>query len=208
MPAVTAPIQFFAHAVRISFGDAGEAARAAERFEAAARSCWPEGAAGKPRLWLEEVAAPSTGLKAVRRRSIELTRTIGLVVQPPIRGVMLRYQDGRADIIITCRRSFLSEAMLRHLAALVAGFPGSDYLSPAQPALAEEQSQAAGSATPPWLVPDWACGIPETGDRFTTSRFRLGGAATQGDLAHRTRHRAAPVRRRVIHRGRARASQD
>jgi amino acid adenylation domain-containing protein len=183
MPAVTAPIQFFAHSVRISFGDAGDAARAAERFEAAARSCWPEGAAGKPRLWLEEVAAPSTGPKAVRRRSIELTRTIGPVARPPIRGVMLRYRDGRADIIITCLRSFMSEATLRHLAALVTGFAGSDYLSPAQPPATAEQSQAPRSVTHPWVVPDWACGIPEAGDRFATSRFRPGGAATQGDLA-------------------------
>jgi len=116
MPASTAPIQFLApparrpqhsggdagpgplsHAVRISFGDAGEAARAADRFEAAASSYWPGEAAGKRRLWREDVAAPSTGAKAVRRRSIELSRAIGSGVRPPVRGVLLRYRDGRAD---------------------------------------------------------------------------------------------------------------
>jgi amino acid adenylation domain-containing protein len=200
MPAVTAPIQFFAptaprprhsggdagplsHAVRISFGDAGDAARAAKRFEVAARSCWPTGAAGKPRLWLEEVAAPSTGPTAIRRRRTELTRTIGPAVQPPMRSVMLHYRDGRADMIITCHRSFMSEAALRHLAALFAGFRSSDCLLPVQLAVASEQGQTPGSLTLPWAVPHWACGIPEARDRFATSRFRLGGAATQGDLA-------------------------
>lgn len=127
MPAVTAPIQSLAatapgarrgrgdadplsHAVRISFAAADEAARAAERFEAAARSCWPLGAAGRPRLWHEDVAAASTGAKAVRRRSTELSWAIGRGVQPPLRGVLLRYRDGRAEMIITCHRAFLSEA--------------------------------------------------------------------------------------------------
>jgi amino acid adenylation domain-containing protein len=200
MPAVTAPIQFLrptahstrhgggdadplSHAVRISFADAGEAARAAKRFETVARSCWPVKAVGKLRLWLEEVAAPSTGLKAVRRRSIELTRTIGPAVQPPIRGVMLRYLDGQADIIIACRRSFWSEATLRHIAALVTGFRDIDSPSPAaQPAVGAEQSQAPGSATPSWVVPDWACGTREARDRFATSRSRLCGVAAKGDL--------------------------
>jgi amino acid adenylation domain-containing protein len=199
VPAVTAPIQSFApavprplhsggagplsHAVRISFSETGDAARAAERFEAAARSCWPRGTSGKPRLWLEAVAAPSAGPKAAARRSTELTRTIGPGVQPPMRGVMLRYSDGRADMIITCHRAFMPEAALRHLAALLADAGGSDYLPPAQPAAAPEQGQAPVSPAPPWAAPDWACGIPEAPDRFTSSRLRLDGAAAQGDLA-------------------------
>jgi len=200
MPVVTAPITFFAptdpgprhgggdtgllsHAVRVSFGDTGEAARAAERFEAAVRSCWPQGADGRPRLWLEDVAAPSTGSKAVRRRSTELNRPIGPGVQPPMRGVMLRYLDGRADVIITCHREFMSEAALRHLAALLAGLRGSDYPLPAQLAAAPEHEQTSGSPTLRWAAPDWAFGVAEAQDRLASSRFRLGGAATQGDLA-------------------------
>src|SRR5580692_1133891 len=109
MPAVTAPIKFLApmasrprhsggdagplsHAVRISCEDAGEATRAAERFEAAARSYRPEGAAGNPRLWREDVAAPSTGPRAMRRRHAELARGIGSGGQPPMRGVLLRFR--------------------------------------------------------------------------------------------------------------------
>jgi amino acid adenylation domain-containing protein len=200
MPAVTAPIQFLAptaprprhsggdagplsHAVRISFEDAGEAMRAGERFEAAARSYRPEGAAGNPRLWREDVAAPSKGPKAMRRRNTELTRTFGPGIEPPMRGVLLCYRDGRADMIITCHRAFMSEAALRHLAAFTAGFQGADNPPPVQPAVAPEQGQRAGSRTPPWVAPDWACGIPEAGDRFASSRCRLGEAATQGDLA-------------------------
>jgi amino acid adenylation domain-containing protein len=200
MPAVIAPIESFAptapcprhgggdaglpsHAVRVSFGDTGEASRAAERFEAAVRSCWPPGADGRPRLWLEDVAAPSTGSKAVRRRSTELTRTMGFGVQPPMRGVMLRYLDGRADVIITCDREFMSEAALRHLAALLAGFGGSDYPLPAQLAAAPGHGQACGSPTPRWAAPDWAFGASEARDPFASRRFRLDGAVTQGDLA-------------------------
>ena len=200
MAAVTVPIRSFApmaprpprsggdagplsHAVRISFADAGQAALAAERFAAAARSWGPAGAAGSPRLWLEDVAAPSTGPRAVRRRNIELSRAIGPVVQPPMRGVMLRYRDGRADMIIICHRAFMSEAALRHLSALVADLPGGDHPPPAQPAVAPEQGRAPGPPTPPWAVPSWACGIPEAGDRSASSRFRLAGAATRGDLA-------------------------
>jgi amino acid adenylation domain-containing protein len=200
MPAVTAPIQFLAptaprprhgggdagplsHAVRISFEDAVAATRAAERFEAAARSYRPEGAAGRLRLWLEDVAAPSTGPKAMRRRNTELTRTIGPGIEPPMRGVLLRYRDGRADMIIICHRAFMSEAALRHLTAFIAGFQGGDNPPPVQPAVALEQGQTPGSRTPPWVVPDWACGIAGAGDRFARSRCRLGGAATRGDLA-------------------------
>ena len=199
MPAVTVPIQFLApaapgprhggdagppgHAVRISFTDAGGAARAAERFAAAARSCWSREAAGNPRLWLEDVAAPSAWPNAIRRRSEELTRPIGPDAQPPMRSVMLRYGDGRADMIITCHRSFLPETALRRLAALLAGFQCGDYLPPAQPAVTPERTQAPGSPAPPWAAPDWACGAPAAQDRFDSSRFRLGGAAARGDLA-------------------------
>jgi amino acid adenylation domain-containing protein len=200
MPAVIAPMKFFAstiprlrnsggntgllsHAVRISFTGAGQAARAAQRFEAAGRSCWPAGAAGRPRLWLEDVAALSTGPKAVRRRNIELTRTIDPGVQPPMRGVMLRYRDGRADMIITCHREFMPEAALRHLAALLAGFPGGEYLPAAESAVAARQEQALGSPAPAWIVPNWASGIPDAHGRFASSRFRLGGAVAPGDLA-------------------------
>ena len=200
MPAVTAPIRFLAptapsprhsggdagplsHAVRISFEDAVEATRAAERFEAAARSYRPEGAAGHPRLWLEDVAAPSTGPKAKRRRNTELARTIGPGIEPPMRGVLLRYRDGHADMIIACHRAFMSEAALRHLAAFIADFQGGDNPPPVQPPADLEKGQTPWSPTPPWVVPDWACGIPEAGDRFASSRCRLGGTATQGDLA-------------------------
>jgi amino acid adenylation domain-containing protein len=199
MPAVTAPIGSFeatarsrhsgagagplSHAVRISFGDYGGAVRAAERFETAARACWPQGTAGEPRLWLEDVAAPATGLMAVRRRSIELTRPIGPGAQLPVRAVMLRYRDGLADMIITCRRAVMPEAAVRHLAAGVTGIGGSDYLPPAQLAVAPDEEQTPGSLAPPWAAPDWAFGIPEAQDRIASSRFRVGGVAAQGDLA-------------------------
>ena len=200
MPAQTAPMRFFAprtsgprhsgddpgpqsHAVRISFADAGEAGRAARRFETAARSCWPPEVTVNPRLWLEDVAAPSSGSKAVRRRSTELARAIGPGVQPPMRGVLLRYRDGRADMIITCHRAFISEAGLRHLAALLAGCPGSDYAPPARLTAGPEQGPAPAPATSPRDVPDWACGRPEAGDQLATSQLRLDGAATRGDLA-------------------------
>jgi amino acid adenylation domain-containing protein len=200
MPAVTAPITFFAptapgprqgdgdanvlsHAVQVSFGDSGEASRAAERFEAAARSCWPPGAGRRPRLWVEDVVAPSTGAKAVRRRSTELTRTIGPCVQPPMRGVMLRYLDGRADVIITCDREFISETALRHLAALLAGFRGSDDPLPAQLAAAPGHRQTSASPAPQSPAPDWVFGVPAARDRWASIRFRLAGAEAQGDLA-------------------------
>lgn len=198
MTAVTVPLQSLAptavrlprdgdagplsHAVRIGLRDTSEAVRAAERFAAAARSCWPAGAAGTPRLWLEDVAAPATGPKAVRRRRIELSRGIGPVAQPPVRAVLLRYSDGRADMIITCHRAFLSEDELRHLAALIAG-PRGDGDPPARPAAARQPREAAGSPLLTWAVPGWACGNPGAGDRWTSSRFRLGRAAAPGDPA-------------------------
>jgi amino acid adenylation domain-containing protein len=182
MPAVTTSAGLLSHAVRISFGDTGEAARAGERFETAARSCYSPGVIGKLRLWLEDVAASSTGSKAVRRRTSELTRTIAPGAQPPMRGVMLRYRDGRADLIITCHRAFMPEAALRHLTALLVGFQGNEHPLPAQLAASPEREQAPGSPTLPWAVPDWAFGIPKAQDRFASSRFRLGGAAMRGDL--------------------------
>jgi amino acid adenylation domain-containing protein len=213
MPAATAAIQFFApaaggpagragaagplsHAVRISFRDADAAMQAVELFEAAARSYRLAGTAetdGRPRLWLEDVAAPSAGPEAARRRRAELTRAIGPYLQPPMRGVLLRYVGGRADMVLTCHRAFMSEAALRHLAAVLAGAQVCDCLSAARMATPRGPEQAPGSpapdwaaldrAAPDWAVPDWGWGDPGAGDRFATSRIRLDGATARGDLA-------------------------
>ena len=195
MPAVRVPIQFLAsavpsprragggdagppsHAVRITFADACQATRAAERFEAAARAAWPPEAAGKPRLWLEDVAAPSAGAPAARRRNAELSRPFGPDGQPAMRGVMLRYQDGRADMIIACHRAFMSEPALRHLAGVAAGIRDDELTDVSEP------GQVPGIPAPPRAAPDWACGVADSRDGFASSQIRLDGTAAPGDLA-------------------------
>ena len=167
----------------MTFGNACEAARAAERFESAARAAWPAEAVGKPRLWLEDVAASSAGAQAVRRRSAELSRTFGRDAQPPMRGVMLRYQDGRADMIIACHRAFMSEPALRHLAGVVVGVRDDDCPPPAQLTDVMEPGQTPGIPAPSRAAPDWAGGITDARDRFASSQIRLDRAAAPGDLA-------------------------
>ena len=177
--------------MRISFRDALAARRAVELFEEASQSCHPAGTAeatSTPRLWLEDMAVPSAGPEAARRRRVELTRAIGPCVQPTMRGVLLRYQDGRADMILTCHRAFMSGTALRQLAAVLAGAQADDCPPAACLATPADREQPPGSPAPDWDAPDsdapgWGWGDPEAGDRFATSRIQLNGATVPGDLA-------------------------
>jgi amino acid adenylation domain-containing protein len=204
MPAVTAPpVQFFvpptdrrhdrgdtgplSHAVRISFAAARQAEQAAQRFEAAVRSCWPAGAAEDargPRLWVEDVAGPATGPIAARRRSVELSRVIGPDHQPALRGVLLRYQDGPADLIVVCYRAFMPEPGLRRLAALLLGSgrcDGAPGELPAHSTTVPGQEGQKASWRPTSVVPDWGLGDRHAGDLFAACRFPLGDPAL-GDV--------------------------
>jgi amino acid adenylation domain-containing protein len=202
MPAAAMPIQFatfaadrvqhgdgsagpLAHAVRISFRDTSEAMQAAGRFDAAIRSLRlaRTETVEAPRLWLEDVAAASTDPKARRRWNAELTRAIGPGVRPPMRVVLLRYQDGRSDMILVCNRAFMPEATLRNLTALLAGSRSGFCPPPDHRALTLGRAEASALPAPQCATPDWGRGAPAAGNRSATSRFRLSGEATPGDLA-------------------------
>jgi amino acid adenylation domain-containing protein len=174
-----------AHAVRISFRDTSEAMQAAGRFNAAIRSLHLAGAeTGEgPRLWLEDVAAASVGPKARRRWCAELARAIGPGVRPPMRGVLLRYQDGRSDMILTCHRAFMSEAALRDLTALLVGSRSGRGPLPRHRAVTLDRTEVPALPALRCATPDWGCGVPAAGNRLAASRFRLTGEATQGDMA-------------------------
>jgi amino acid adenylation domain-containing protein len=182
------------HALRIPFATAGQAMRAAGRFQAAVRSCWP--AAGQdaadqeqePRLWLEDVAAASASPLAARRREAELTRVIGPALKLPVRAVLLRYTDDRADMIVACYRAFGSEATLRHLATLLTGTadeavppPGGQDREQATAGLGQEAIELWPA--PPWAGPAWGFGSDAAGDQVASFRLPLGGDQSGGDAA-------------------------
>ncbi|MFI6729726.1 non-ribosomal peptide synthetase [Streptomyces sp. R-74717] len=62
------------------------------------------------RLWVEDVPVPSASPAAERRRSLELGRPTGTV-----RGVLLRWSDGAADLVLVARRDVLDRTALLQL---------------------------------------------------------------------------------------------
>ncbi|MFH8839665.1 non-ribosomal peptide synthetase [Streptomyces sp. NPDC017868] len=100
------------------------------------------GAAGPWRLWVEELAAGSDEPEARRRRDAELNRPTAAV-----RCVLLRYRDGRADLVLVADRAVLDRAGLDALAgALVTG---------AAPGPLSGSSVRTPAAAP---APDWGGG--------------------------------------------------
>ena len=102
------------HGIRLGFATAREAELAASRLEAA-------GVAVPLRAWREDVPGPAAGRLARRRRAAEMSRTIGAGL-PPLRAVLLRYQDCQAELIVVARRSFLDGPGLRRLGGLLLGY--------------------------------------------------------------------------------------
>ncbi|MFE5096954.1 amino acid adenylation domain-containing protein [Streptomyces sp. NPDC056638] len=62
------------------------------------------------RLWVEDLPVPSASPAAERRRSLELGRPTGTV-----RGVLLRWSDGAADLLLVARRDVLDRTALLRL---------------------------------------------------------------------------------------------
>ncbi|MEW2287429.1 non-ribosomal peptide synthetase [Streptomyces sp. NPDC047841] len=88
------------------------------------------------RLWVEDLPVPSTGPLAERRRSLELGRAADTV-----RGVLLRWSDGVAELVLVARRDLLDRAALLRLST------GADPGQPAQPPPADVAVAVSG---PPW----------------------------------------------------------
>ena len=153
--------QPLSHALRVSFGTAGEAERGGGRFEA-----WGG------RLWREDVGVPAAGPLAARRRQSELTRPLG---DQPLRGVLLRYSDGVADLIVTGQRRHWPEPELRALGAYLLGT--GPYPDP--PAASAD----ADGWRPSGLAPDWGLGDRRAGDSVAAFRLPLGEASAHGDVA-------------------------
>jgi len=104
------------------------------------------------RLWVDEVPAAATDPIAERRRAAELARPAA-----GARCVLLRYTDGKADLVIVARR----DRSVRRLAAALTGTA-----LPAGPAQTGGPGQPTGPGQPPGLepvhgdapVPQWGLG--------------------------------------------------
>ncbi|MFI7498884.1 amino acid adenylation domain-containing protein [Streptomyces sp. NPDC049687] len=107
-------------------------------------------AAGPWRLWTDDVPAAAAEPLAVRRREAELRRP----VSRDVRCVLLRYDDGTADLVVVAHRDRLDGPGLRHLAEVLTGErPPSPVPHPAVPRAVLPPMAAA---------PDWGDGDPSS----------------------------------------------
>ncbi|WP_327329429.1 MULTISPECIES: non-ribosomal peptide synthetase [unclassified Streptomyces] len=104
-------------------------------------------AAGPWRLWVEDVPAGAAEPFAARRLDAEMRRPAA-----GVRCVLLRYDDGEADLVVVADRDRLDRGGLRALTAMLAG------TRPAGPCPAPAVSRAARPAEGP--APDWGRGEP------------------------------------------------
>jgi amino acid adenylation domain-containing protein len=138
-----------AMAVRIQAGaDPDRLARNLARIPAAERAT----------LWVETVEAGCGTPAAARRRERELERPLDPHAGPPLRAVLLRYDDGVSDLVLVMHRG--SVGALEPLAgAILAGSGGvADGAAPVPegPVAGLRRVEAASS-------PDWGLGDPASG---------------------------------------------
>ncbi|MDQ0795490.1 amino acid adenylation domain-containing protein [Streptomyces sp. B1I3] len=165
------------------------AGRFAERAAGAA-----EALQGAATLWQQAVPCRSDAPEAVRWRTRELTRPLAAHGGPAVRGVLLTYTDGEAELVVVARRAALCAPALRRFAAEVTGrAPG----APDEASGAPDEAPAAGGAAPEAPSPaaqaaalagcvagdpaDWGLGRPDGPDTLETRTLPLPPGDPVGD---------------------------
>ena len=156
--------QPLSHACACRSARRGEAERGGGRFD---------GLGGPGRLWREDVGVPAAGPMAARRRQSELTRPLG---DQPLRGVLLRYSDGVADLIVTgSGGTGPNRNCVRW--ALISSAPGR---TPDPPAASADADRLAAVRVGAGLGPRGPAGWADSVAAF---RLPLGEASAHGDVA-------------------------
>nr|WTB33357.1 amino acid adenylation domain-containing protein [Streptomyces sp. NBC_00830] len=105
---------------------------------AASKRWWPDGP--HPRLWTETLAAAPDSERAVRRRETETGRPPGPGHR--LRVVMLRYEEGVADLVLVADGTALDTPSLRLIGRVLAGELGPDQVETVKHAPAEQFAPA------------------------------------------------------------------
>ncbi len=130
------------------------------------------------RLWVEDVPAAADSGTAARRREAELTRPADPRTGPGLRTVLLRYDDGAADLVVVAHRAVLADPYDLVQALLV---------EPARPAPVPEELgerlRTALSALDRADAPAWGLGTPGA---TTSGRHRFSVPAAGGAPASLT----------------------
>ncbi|GAA3487557.1 non-ribosomal peptide synthetase [Streptomyces cremeus] len=130
------------------------------------------------RLWVEDVPAAADSRAAARRREQELSRPADPRTGPGLRTVLLRYDDGAADLVVVAHRAVLADPYDLVQALLV---------EPARPAPVPEELgerlRTALSALDRADAPAWGLGTPGA---TTSGRHRFSVPAAGGAPASLT----------------------
>jgi amino acid adenylation domain-containing protein len=160
--------------------------RAAALLPAAGTAALFRGAA---RLWTERVPCRSDASAAQRWRTRELVRPVVAHRDAPVRGVLLHYADGVADLVVVAHRAALGAAALRGFVAELLGGapPPADREDRAAPAAGgtgryDAARHAAGLAECHLHARlDWGLGRPHDPDVPETALLPLPAGHPQGD---------------------------
>ncbi len=115
------------HAIRYRLADPGSPATLAAKLDAAlARLGSSDAAPGAPiRLWIESLPVRADAPLAAVRRSVELDSALDPRDRRGLRALLLRYQDGVADLFLVAHRAVFDRRALAVLGrAAVPGATG------------------------------------------------------------------------------------
>lgn len=145
-----------------------------------------DGEAHPLRLWTEDVPDEADGPLARRHRDAELRRPLA-PLRGPLRTVLLRYDDGRADLVLVAHRARIGRPLLARFArAVLTG--EAPTIPPAGPSVdLAELAELAGVVEPrrTWQLPEQTRGFADRrhaadGDGGCGVReFTVSGAATE-----------------------------
>ncbi|MDG9705836.1 amino acid adenylation domain-containing protein [Streptomyces sp. DH37] len=160
--------------------------RAAALLPAAGTAALFRGAA---RLWTEQVPCRSDASAAQRWRAREMARPVAAPRDAPVRGVLLQYADGVADLVVVAHRAALGAAALRgFVAELLGGAPPSagreDRAAPAAGGgRRHDAARCAADLAECHLGArlDWGLGRPHDPDVPQTALLPLPAGHPQGD---------------------------
>ncbi|MCX4683054.1 non-ribosomal peptide synthetase [Kitasatospora purpeofusca] len=134
------------------------------------------------RLWQTSVPAGADEPMAENRRRAESLRPIHRD-GPPLRAVVLRYTDGRADLVLVAERAVVPPAALRRIVRRALGGPAEEGDVP--PAVLPRPATVGRPGPTRRRGPVWGLGDPESNGVVGSARIDLGDLGGLGEVAER-----------------------